>query len=65
MIVESIELIDVGDAEYPSEGLFKLFGEVGSDIAGLFDVVRDTGLGTEELFIDCFCLLYTSDAADE
>ena len=54
MIVESIELIDVGDAEHPSEGLFKLFGEVGSDIAGLFDVVRDTGLGTKELFIDCF-----------
>ena len=54
MIVESIELIDVGDAENPSEGLFKLFGEVGTDIARLFDVVRDTGLGTKELFINCF-----------
>ena len=40
--------------KYLVEGLFKLFGEVGSDIAGLFDVVKETGLGTKELFTIAF-----------
>ena len=54
MGVQLVKLINIGDAEHPSEGLLKFGGEIRSIVARLFHVVGNPRLSTKELFVDRF-----------